>query len=122
MPDIRDLRRASRGRLHEALSVPAIYIAPDSSETSCRVRVFDNTRLFGDVSGFDAPAERYSEVPEIVSLVAEVTPARGGVFSISAGVAYTVEVPMPADGITRKSQCTRMSETEASSLPVPSGS
>jgi len=120
MAGISDLRRKSRTRLHQALSVPAVYIAPGGQETPCRVRVFDNTRTFGDMVGFDyAPAERYVEVPEIVSWVAEVTPARGGVFSLAPGHAYTVETVQPADGLTRKVQCTRQTDSEAAGLPVP---
>lgn len=122
MPDIRDLRRRSRRSLHEALSIPAVYIAPDSTETSCRVRIFENNRAFGDMAGFDYdPAQRQAEVPEIVSLVEEVNPTRGGVFSVEPGVAYAVEVPQPEDGITRTSQCTRLSESQAAGLTLPAG-
>jgi len=121
MPDIRDLRRKARLSLHGAMKVPAIYIDPDDeSETPCFVRVHHRTKAFGDMTGFDfAPAERVETVPEIVSLTAEVSPSRGGVFSIATGEAYAVEVVMPPDDITETSQVTRLSASKAVGLPVP---
>lgn len=120
---IRDLKNRSRGALHTALSVPAIYVDLDTAqETPCSVRVHDRTQAFGDMAGFDyAPAERLTEVPRIVSLVSEISPVRGGVFSIAADEAYTVEIVMPRDGITITTEVTRMSQSEidAATLPVP---
>lgn len=120
---IRDLKARSRLSLHTAMSVPAIYVDPDTqAETSCSVRVHSRTQMFGDMAGFDyAPAERVATVPEIVALASEVSPVRGGVFSLAADEAYEVETVMPRDGITVTTQVTRMrqSEIDAAALPLP---
>lgn len=121
---IRDLRNRARANLHSAMSVPAIYVAPGTggAQTLCSVRVHARTQKFGDMAGFRfAPAERVEEVPQIVALADEVSPVRGGFYSISADEAYTVEVTMPRDGLTVTSQVTRMTAAEiaASALPVP---
>lgn len=76
------------------------------------------------MTGFDyAPAERLTIVPEIVVLAGEVSPSRGGVFSLAADEAYEVEVPFPRDGLTITSQVTRMSakdlEKEDPTLTFP---
>ena len=118
---IRDLRNRARADLHRAMSIPAIYVAPDgSAQSPCTIRVHARTKAFGDMTGFDyTPAERIEIVPEIVTLADEVIP--GGMFSVAEDEAYTVEVVMPRDGITVTSQVTRMSATEisAAGLPVP---
>jgi len=120
---IRDLKNKSRTALHTAMSVPAIYVDADAVppvEATCSARVHDRTRAFGDMAGFDyAPVERMTAVPEIVSLAAEVSPVRGGIFSIAADEAYEVETVMPPDGITVTSQVTRMKQSEIDDLDLP---
>lgn len=110
---IRDLRKKARAALHQAMAVEAIYHDPDrTTQTACTIRVHHRKDAFGDMAGFDyAPAERQAVVPEIIALAEEVSPARGGVFSLAADEAYTVEVPMPRDGLTITAQATRMSST-----------
>lgn len=62
------------------------------------------------MTGFDyAPAERVETVPEIVARAEEVSPVRGGVFVVAPDEAYTVELPLPRDGITITSQVTLLS-------------
>lgn len=117
---IRDLRNQARADLHEAMHLPAIYIAPGGAETECKVRVHHRKKPFGDMTGFDyAPVERMEEVPEIVALVAEVDPARGGVFSIASGEAYQVENPLLPDGLTVTCQVTRLDVEDTAGLPTP---
>ena len=122
---IRDIRNRSRLALHNALKLGAIYVDLDAAtQTPCTVRVHNRVQLFGDMAGFDyAPAEQVAEVPKIVSLNSEVAPARGGIFSLSATEAYEVEFVPPQDGITTKSECTRMrqADIDAAALPVPTG-
>ena len=73
------------------------------------------------MAGFDyAPAERLEEVPEVIALVAEVTPVRGGVFSIAPNEAYRVENPLLPDGITISSQVTQLDPDDTADLPTPS--
>lgn len=120
MAGIRDIRRKARAALHQAMKIPAIYIDGEGVETVCTVRIHHRTKAFGDMTGFDyQPAERIETVPEVVALADEISPARGGVFSIALGEAYAVETPLPRDGITITSQCTRLSAAKAAGLPVP---
>ncbi|MEP1254357.1 MAG: hypothetical protein ABJI29_06335 [Alphaproteobacteria bacterium] len=118
---IRDLRARKTKALHAVFAVPAFYQADEQSEpVLCNVRVHLNNKAFGDMAGFDfQPAARLEEVPEIICLSAEVSPTRGGVFSIVAGEAFRVEVPNPPEGLTQKFQCTRLTEEQAEGLPVP---
>lgn len=125
---IRDLRTRSRLALHEAMSFPAIYVAPDLTETAVTIRYHYMSQSFGDMTGFDFdPVQRSEIVPEIICLVPGaktgdgVDPDRGGVFSVSADEAYEVKLAKPRDGITIKSQVTHLSESEiaARALPVP---
>ena len=115
MFDKRDLQARARGALHAARSVPALYYPADRDANTegapCTVRVHHRAESFGDMTGFaqDA-AERFSTVPEIVALGAEVSPARGGVFSLAADEAYRVEAVLPRDGLTSTSQATRMTQ------------
>lgn len=116
----RDLQRRARNALHTALSVPAIYHSPDRQTTvECRIRVHENTKPFGDMVGFDYdPAERIAQVPEIVMLADEVSPSRGGVFSLAADVQYQVETVNPRDGLTRSVQVSRRSESRVAAEPL----
>lgn len=122
---IRDLRKKARTSLHTAMSVPAVYHSKDRSlALACTVRVHHKQAGFGDMTGFDyAPAERITIVPEIVVLAEEVSPSRGGVFSLAADEAYQVEVAFPRDGLTITAQVTRMSakdlENEDPTLTFP---
>lgn len=120
MFDKRDLQRRARTGLHDALSVPATYHSPDRLTTvECRVRVHDNVKAFGDMTGFDYdPAERMSSVPEIVMLAAEVSPARGGVFSLAADEQYQVETVLPKDGLTVTAQVSRRSASRLAAEPL----
>lgn len=121
---IRDLKNRSRQTLHDRLAFAAVYAADADAVvgTDCTIRHHERQQAFGDMAGFDfAPAERVEVVPKIVCLNAEVTPKRGGVFSVSATEAYEIEVVFPPDGITTTAQVTRMkqSEIDAANLPVP---
>lgn len=118
---IRDLRTKARASLHKAMSVPAVYYSKDrQTQVACTVRVHNRTQRFGDLTGFDyAPAERVTTVPEIVALAAEVSPSRGGVFSLAADEAYSVEAVFPRDGLTITTQVSRMSAADlAAEVPA----
>ena len=118
---IRDLKNRSRLALHRQLSIPAVYYDRDTEQaTPCTVRVHHRKDGFGDMAGFDyAPAERMVTVPEIVALIAEVSPSRGGVYSIASDEAYVVETVMPKDGITVTTQVTRLRQSQIDAAPLP---
>lgn len=119
---IADLRARARAALHTRMSDVALYIAPGQlGHTVCTIRVSDQTKKVGDLVGFDfASAERVESVPEIVALLSEVDPVRGGIFSLAPGVAFRVEAPMPPHGITVNCQVTRVEDAAVlNGLPVP---
>ena len=120
MFDRRALKARARGALHGAMSVPALYYPLDRDVDTvgipCSVRVHRKQSNFGDMTGFDYdPAERIEIVPEIVCLKAEVSPSRGGVFSLAADEAYQVETVFPPDGITVTAQVSRRSQAQIDS-------
>lgn len=118
---IRDLRARARADLHGAFRVPAVYIAPDEAETVCSIRVHHRLPMLGNRPAAETGygAQRAEDVPQVVVLAAEVSPVRGGVFSVAVGEAYEVLHVLPVEGITQTCQVGRMSETEATDLTVP---
>jgi hypothetical protein len=120
MFDKRDLQRRARQALHTAMKVEAIYHSPDrATAVPCTIRVHDRQKAFGDMTGFDYdPSERMASVPEIVMLADEVSPARGGVFSLAADEQYQVETPMPRDGLTITAQVSRRSTSKIAAEPL----
>lgn len=120
MFDKRDLQRRSRAALHTAMSVPAIYHSPDRMTTvACTIRVLDRQKAFGDMVGFDYdPAERVASVPEVICLAEELTPERGGVFSVAADEQHQVETVMPRDGITFTAQVSLRSSSKVAAEPL----
>ena len=120
MFDKRDLQRRARLALHKALKVPAIYHSPDrAGVVKCEIRVHARQQAFGDMTGFDYdPAERVASVPEIVLLAEEVSPARGGVFSLTSDDQYQVEFVQPRDGLTITVQVSRRSGSRVSAEPL----
>lgn len=120
MFDKRDLQRRARSALHTALSVPAVYHSPDrATAVACTVRVHDRQQAFGDMAGFDYdPAERVASVPEIVVRADDLSPLRGGVFSLAADEQYQVETPMPRNGLTITAQVSRRSASKVAAEPL----
>lgn len=108
---IRDLRDQARNDLHAELAFPAHYHSADRQTVlDCTIRHHSNELRQGNLTGFglDGPAELVSQAPEIVCLVAQVTPERGGVFAVSATEMYAVETPPVQDGITYKVEVSTM--------------
>ena len=125
MADIRSIRAKHRGRLHEAMKVPANYYAVGSSTPiPCTVRVHDARRLVGDVKGtsFDF-AERHEDTPTVIFLIEEFDDfdvvRRGGVVSVAADLAYEIDNVKPRDGITRTANCIILSESDAATYDPP---
>lgn len=117
---IRDIKRKARRDLHQAMSVPALYIAQTgATPVECTVRVHTHSAPVGQLAGF-AGAERLEPTPKLRFFRSEVdAPARGAIVSVEAGEAYRISNPHPADDAFVFADVTKLSATEAAGLPVP---
>ena len=117
--------RAGRGKLHERMSTPAIYLpaAGSRSQISISVRVHEFWKALGDLKGTNF---NYAEVedisPRIVFLLSEVAPKRGAIVSVAPGEAYRVDLVLPHDDITVTAKVVKYTAEEAKGFPVPEGS
>lgn len=126
---IRDIRRAARRRLHDALKVAVLYIPRVGSPVLLHAR--DHTKfrvnaIEGAVrSGNGQMVGRREMEPSIIFMRDElsangVTLTRGGVISIERGEAYTLDNADPPDDITVKWFVTAINnKAELDALPVP---
>lgn len=118
---IRDIKRKARRDLHQAMSVPALYIAYTGAEpVPCTVRVHTHTAPVGQLAGFAGAAERLETAPKLRFDRSEVAaPARTAIVSVEPGEAYRISNPHPADDAFVFADVTRLSAAEATGLPVP---
>lgn len=121
----RDHKRTARRQLHNKLAVPAVYIAPNSTQVPCTVRVHTTfPAIGGDVEGgYQYGAERFDQTPRLVFLLSDFTtvqPARFGIVSIEAGEAYRIDSMREADDITITANVVRLHGSETIGLPLPS--
>lgn len=120
----RERMREGRARLHEEMSVPALYLPAggSKSQTLITVRVHEFWRVLGDLKGTNF---NYAEVediaPRIVFLLSEIVPQRGALVSVAPGEAYRVDVVLPHDDITVTAKVVKLSASEAKGFPVPEG-
>ena len=65
-------------------------------------------------------AEREEAKPKLIFSTDEITFVRNGaIVSVEAGEAYRVELAHPADDTSITADVTRLSASEAASLPIP---
>lgn len=84
----------------------------------CRVNSKDEA--VGDLAGTSlAYAERMETVPKLIFLVSEHTPAKKGVYMVSATEGYRVDSIDPQDGITITANCTRLARQEIGNFTPP---
>lgn len=116
---IRDIKRRARLELHRRLSVPALYIpAQGVTPIPCAVRVHTKFGALGEPE----MAQRVEVEPKLVFLVSELpAPLRvkTGKVSVEAGEAYLIEAVEPRDDITITARVSRLSEADATGLPLP---
>lgn len=115
----------ARRKLHDNMSVPALYFVPPYDPvltlvTPVTVRVHDHMQALGDLKGTNFNyAEVEDDSPKIVFLREEIVPKRGMMISVSPGVAYNIDTVKPPNGITVTANVSRVTEKEATGFPVP---
>jgi hypothetical protein len=119
MHGIAAIREEARRDLHREMSVPALYIVPETDPLEVSVRVH---RFEAKSDGAGDHAERRDIAPRIIFLREELDmPARGATVSISRGVAYTLADAAVADGVTVTVAAALLPVARTTSLPLPSG-
>lgn len=132
----RDIKRKARRRLHEKLSVEAMYLVPipapvgssgpgpfyDTPEL-INVRIQERFDTAGDMKGTSLHyAERQIESTVLVFDSLEVDkPARNAIVSIETGLAYRVDNTKPQDDQWFFSEVKRLPKAETVGLPIPDG-
>lgn len=105
---IQDIRDAARLSLHRRLSKSAAYLPPGSIvSVPCSVRVMDVSTPTGDAEN-QGWARKWAEHPEVVFLVSEVVPVRGGKITLPDGAQYRVDNVKPAYGLTITAEVLRL--------------
>ena len=129
MPNIRDIRRAARRRLHDAFKVAVLYIPRVGSPVVLHAR--DHTKfrvnaIEGAVrSGNGQMVGRQESEPSIIFMRDElatngVTLVRGGIVSFEADEAYRLDNAEAPDDITVKWFVTQITDqAELDTIPVP---
>jgi len=103
------------------MKVPAIYIVPGTSDqVPCYVRIHNEHKALGGVRGTSfAYAEREETGTEIIFMLDQILPKRGGIVSVEPGEAYCVDHQETPDDITITARVTRLDAQDSSGLPVP---
>lgn len=115
----RDHLNQARERLHQKLSVKALYVYGAADPVPCTVRVHEKQKDVGDLAGgFAARAEMVTCLI-LLNSEFETPPARGGYISIAADEAYTLAVVDPVHGITREVEVTRLTPAKLADLDLP---
>lgn len=115
----RDHLNQARERLHQKLSVKALYVCGSNDPVPVTVRVHEKQKDIGDMpGGFAARAEM---VTCLILLNAEFTtpPVKGAYVSIAADEAYTLAVVDPVHGVTREVEVTRLTPARITDLALP---
>ncbi len=64
---LRDIKAQARGDLHQAMQVPAIYVAPGGAQSPCTCRVHSKFDALGDMQGTSFNyAETIEKTPRLV--------------------------------------------------------
>lgn len=120
--DLREIKAAARAKLHGAMKVPALYIAPGGGvPVPCDVRVHTKNDALGKVKGTSLDfAERQELIPQLIFLRSQVPmPANNAVVSVAPGEAYRVSHSHPPDGLTITAEVAVLSAAQTVGLPVP---
>lgn len=129
MAGIRDIKRQARRDLHQALRIPAFYIArPDAEPVLVHVRVHTKFEEVGEISERDVGnATRHERVPSLIFMIDELQAKgigwrkmpRTAIVSVEANEAYRIDNTLPPDDITITAQVTVLPLHDTLSLPYP---
>lgn len=125
---IRDIKRAARRDLHEALKVPAIYLPPVDDPDPYPVHIRIHSKW--DATTMDSQTlqgtmvSRQSIFPKILFMRDELDAQgiilrRGGIVSVEAGEAYKLDNSEPPDDISISYFVTQLDPDATVNLPVP---
>lgn len=115
----RDLKRQMRRDLHTEMLVPALYILTPAPPVAVNVRLHTT---FAELGASQQPAygaQMAEATPKIRFDRTEVIPKKGAIVSVATGEAYRVGVVQPADDEFQFAAVSRLTESEATGLPVP---
>jgi hypothetical protein len=124
---VRDIKRASRRRLHAHMKLAAIYIPPPHAAglpVSIYVRVHSKSQALEMAGADDRATARIFSTPSLVFMRSELTEAdvilkARGIVSVGSGEAYRLVLAEPPDDITVKWTVEQLTEKESDGLPVP---
>ena len=123
MESLRTLKRRARRDLHNAMLVPALYLLGDEpwmTQKLIHVRLHSKFDAVGDLQGTNFNyATRQEVTPKIRFDLTEIDPVNGAIISIEAGEAYRVDNVQPPDDQFVTAEAIRLSEKQATGLPVP---
>lgn len=119
----RDLKRQARADLHRAMRVSALYYptgSPSDTPVPVSVRVAYGFRPVGNDVGTDYRfAEMQEQIPKLLFMVEEQTPASKAVVSISATEVYRLDVILPIDFISISANVVKASDAQAALFAYP---
>lgn len=123
MGPYRQIMDEARGKLHDYMSVPAMYFAWPLGDTvpfPVSVRVSTERVLAGDLQGTSSHfAERVERALVAIFLLSEVDPETGRYITLEDGRAYRLGPVDPRDGITVTAALIRRPPVESVQYPRP---
>lgn len=125
MSNLRDIKRNARRDLHEAMSIPALFLATvDDPGTPITVRIHSKWDALGMQGAENGLASRRELKPKILFMRSELAAAeieikRNAIVSVEPGEAYRLDNADAPDDISVTFFVTVLSATEAAGLPFP---
>lgn len=126
MGGFRDIKKNARRKVHDTMSVPALYLdytpldSASEDPIACNVRVHTKKVQLGDQQGTSFQfAEAHEIIPKIIFDRLELTPARHGVVVVADGEAYLIDNLLPPDEGFQTVEVSRLSAEDAAGLPFP---
>ncbi len=123
---IRDIKRFARGKVHEQMSLPLLYInSQNPTGILTRARLHKNDGLTGQLRGLAMKVvEAFEESPKAIFsnadlVIAGITLAKGAHISFLPSEAYRIENFYPQDDEYRTVELSRLTIEQSLSLPSP---
>ena len=123
MATIRDIKRAARGNLHLAMSIPALYfpvLAATPVPVTVRVWRKREDPGVGDTPGSNASAQMVVSEDRLRFNLSEIAVLRrNAIVSVESGEAYRLDYMYPADNGFQTARVVPLSAADAAGLAVP---